>query len=124
MTKLLIVENDDHLNCWLRDMFASGGFDTHGTWSGQEALRLLASGEFDTVLVDEHLPDIYVGEFLERIARLPIQPRVVLMHPRSPKHQGLRHYQSSGICVVVDKSDPIKVRAAVCCAGDPMVDVN
>jgi DNA-binding response OmpR family regulator len=50
MTRLL-VDNDDHINRQFQGMFAIGGFDTRGTWSGQEALRLLESGEFDVLLL-------------------------------------------------------------------------
>lgn len=127
MTKLLILDNDDQLNWSFQEMFARGGFDTHGTCSDQEALRLLGSGEeFDVVLIDNYLPDLHVGEFLERIARMPIQPRIVVMHRYSANRKELHHYHSLGVRAVVDKSDPIKVRAAVsgCCADEPMVVVN
>ena len=94
-------------------MFAMGGFDSRGTWSGQEALRLLGHGAFDVVLVDEYIPDLFIGEFLKRAALLPIRPRIVVMHRHSQTYPVLQRYQSLGICAVVDKSDPIKVRSAV-----------
>ena len=121
MAKLLIVDTDDHLNRWFQELFGMGGFDTQGTWSGEEALRLLGGlGPFDVVLVDDYLPDLFVGEFLERAGRLPTRPRIVVMHQHGQNHRLLHRYQSRGICTIVDKNDPIKVRAAVSnwCSSD------
>lgn len=112
MTKLLIVECDDHINGRFQEMFAARGFDTFGTWSGHEALKLLESAEFNIVLVDNYLPDLYVGDFLERLSRLGVLPIIVVMYQSLPTDWELGLFASLG-AFTVDKTDPIKVLAAV-----------
>jgi DNA-binding response OmpR family regulator len=125
MTKLLIVDCDDHINQWLQEMFARMGFDTYGTWGAQEAFRLLGSGEFDVLLIDNYLPDLYAGEFLERITRLAAHPRIVVMHRSPLSDRELRHYESLEV-LTIHKGDPIKVFAAVsaCRSGHPTAVVK
>lgn len=77
--RILIVDNSDKALCTLRDLLGRAGYDTVGTWSGMEALNLLKSKDFGVLLVDEYLADLYVGDFLERVSRLPLQPWVVVM---------------------------------------------
>ena len=55
-------------------MLQRAGFDSIATWSGLEALELLKSGEYDILLVSSYLPDMYVGDFFERVNRLPVRP--------------------------------------------------
>jgi CheY-like chemotaxis protein len=123
MTRLLIVDCDDRINERLQEMFVGRGFYTYGTWSGQEALKLLELGEFDVLLVDDYLPDLYTGEFLERITQLPVQPGIVVMHRSSLRDQQLEHCKSLGL-LTVDKTDPVKVYAAVIACRDGMRFVN
>ena len=77
--RILIVDNSDKELGTLRGILGRAGCDTVGTWSGMEALNLLQSKDFDVLLVDEYLADLYVGDFLKRVSRLPIRPRVVVM---------------------------------------------
>ena len=55
------------------------GYDSIATWSGLEALELLKSGEYDILLVSSYLPDVYVGDFFQRLNRLPVQPCSIVM---------------------------------------------
>jgi len=119
MAKLLIVECDDHTNGRFQEMFAARGFDTFGTWSGHEALKLLESAEFNIVLVDNYLPDLYVGDFLERLSRVPVQPIIVVMHQSLPTDWELSLFASVG-AFTVDKTDTVKVCAAVIACRDGM----
>ena len=64
-------------------MYQRKGYDSIATWSGLEALELLKSGEFDVVLVSSYLPDVYVGDFFERLNRLPVQPCSFVMEEGS-----------------------------------------
>jgi hypothetical protein len=55
------------------------------TWSGLEALELLNSGEYDVLLVSSYIPDLYVGDFFERLSHLPVRPRsIVMQEGRAP----------------------------------------
>ena len=72
--RVLIVDNNEEESGRLGAMLRSAGYDSNATWSGLEALELLKSGEYDILLVSSYLPDVYVGEFFERLGRLPVQP--------------------------------------------------
>ncbi len=72
--RVLIVDNNEEESGGLGVMLRSAGYDSNATWSGLEALELLKSGEYDILLVSSYLPDVYVGEFFERLGRLPVQP--------------------------------------------------
>ena len=45
-----------------------------------EALELLRSGDYDILLVSSYLPDLYVGDFFERLNRLPVRPCSIIMN--------------------------------------------
>ena len=55
-------------------MLQRAGYDSNATWSGLEALELMKSEKYDILLVSSYLPDVYVGDFFERLGRLPVQP--------------------------------------------------
>jgi CheY-like chemotaxis protein len=72
--RVLIVDNDEEEAAQLGTVLQRAGYDSNATWSGLEALELLKSGEFDVVLVSNYLPDVYVGDFFQRLNRLPVRP--------------------------------------------------
>jgi hypothetical protein len=65
-------------------------------WSAE----LLESGDFDSLIVDNHVPDIYVGESLDRIVALRLQLRIILMQRKPAQH--LRSHCPK-LVTVVDK---------------------
>lgn len=77
--KVLIVDNNEEESGRLGVMLQRAGYDSIATWSGLEALELMKSEEYDVLLVSSYLPDIYVGEFFERLNRLPVQPCSIVM---------------------------------------------
>lgn len=72
--RVLIVDNDEEEAARLGTVLQREGYDADATWSGIEALERLKSGEFDVVLVSHYLPDVYVGDFFQRLNRLPVHP--------------------------------------------------
>ena len=56
---VLIVDNDDRILWQFQELLENAGFNTEATWSGREALALLGTGEFDTLLVDDYFPDLH-----------------------------------------------------------------
>jgi CheY-like chemotaxis protein len=74
---VLVVNNDEEASRRIALMLNSTGLRTTSTWSGLEALELLSTSSFDLVLVADYLPDMYVGEFLEMLKKLPIPPAVL-----------------------------------------------
>jgi CheY-like chemotaxis protein len=77
--RVLIVDNNEQESGRLGVMLQGSGFDSIATWSGLEALELLKSGEYDILLVSSYLPDVYVGDFFERLNRLPVRPCSIVM---------------------------------------------
>jgi CheY-like chemotaxis protein len=101
------------------------GFDTRTTWSGQEALALLQSSEFDVLLLDSYLPDLHATDFLQRLMRLPLQPWVVVMKG-SLASESLRRCRALGVSSVVSKRDAAQVVQAVssCYANQPLAKAS
>jgi len=120
--RVLIVDNNERVLRILEELLENEGFDTRTTWSGHEALELLRSQEFDVLLVDDYLPDLHSGDFLNRIGRLPIQPWVVVMQASTPTASHLQHYIWLGASAVVRKHHLAEVCKAVgsCCADEPL----
>ena len=77
--RILIVDNNEEESGRLGVMLQRAGYDSIATWSGLEALELLKSGEYDVLLVSSYLPDVYVGDFFERLNRLPVRPCSIVM---------------------------------------------
>jgi len=77
--RVLIVDNNEEESGRLGTMLEQAGYESISTWSGLEALELLKGGEYDVLLVSSYLPDIYSGDFLERLNRLPVRPCSIVM---------------------------------------------
>lgn len=120
--KILILDNDDRVLWAFKDAFETQGYRTWTTWSGQEALRLLRSVEFDVVLTASYLPDMHVDEFFHSVERMTVQPWIVVMEDSVPPRVDLRRCNVFGISAVVNKDDPVKIREVVssCCSGGPL----
>ena len=99
--QVLIIDNNEDVLATLDRELKEAGYDTVTTWSGVEALRLLNSHTFDSLLVDDYLPDLYIGDFLERVSRLPVRPRILVMQARPGKNACLS--ESRGAWSLVDK---------------------
>lgn len=123
--RVLIVDNDEKVLSTLQRLLENTGFDTHTTWSGYEALELLKTQDFQVLLADDYLPDLHASDFLSRVARLPIQPWVVVMQSSMPTNRDVQHYASLGAVSVVRKHQPDEVCNAVssCCSEEPLAKV-
>ena len=119
---VLIVDNDDRILWAFQEHLENAGFNTEATWSGHEALALLGSGKFDVLLVDDYLPDLHAGDFLNRVGQLPVQPWIVVMQASVPTTKDLRQYASLGAISVVRKHHIAEVCKAVssCCTEEPL----
>ncbi len=84
--QVLVVDNNDEESQALASLLERAGHQPTTTWSGLEALELLASREFDLMLVSNYLPDLYVADFFARVNRLPEKPCVVVIEAKeAPK---------------------------------------
>jgi len=118
---VLVVHNDDREASALCALLErSLGCKTAITWSGLEALKLLDAGHFNTLLTDEYVPDLYVGDLIERASSLLFPPRVFVVQ-RSSSSDAMGHYCNLGLCRLLDKSRPQaileSIRASVISEG-------
>ncbi len=103
--QVLVVDNNEDVLAALGQELEDLGYNVVTTWSGIEALRLLKSKRFGSVLVDTYLPDIYIGDFLEIVFRLPTAPGIWIMQDRPVQEvctYGARFFQ------VVDKKQAVR----------------
>ena len=96
--RVLIVDNSEDVLARLGSALAAAGYATETTWSGVEALNLLQSGDFDSLIVDNYVPDSYVGELLDRIVALKLPLRIILMQRKPAQH--LRSHGPKFVAVV------------------------
>ena len=120
--RLLIVDNNDRDCAAVAELVRSVGYEVLSTWSGREALKLLAVDQFDLVLVDSFVADMYVCEFLELVSRLTARPTIALTsggQSRAAKRDlTLRKYP------VFDKRKPVELVQALGMAYLEEVPVN
>lgn len=123
---VLIVDNCDEILRVLQKEFRKAGFDSRVTWSGHEALEWLKAGGIDALIVDDYLPDLHYSDFLVRVGRMRSTRPIIVMQDHQPTFADLRHFDSLGASVVVDKRFPERVRRAVasCCTGKPVLKIQ
>jgi CheY-like chemotaxis protein len=110
--RILIVDNDDHESSALCDFLKRADYETCATWSGVHALKHLESNDFDTVLVDDYVADMYVGEFIQVVCSLPSHPLIVVMQTWQARTD-IRWDRSLGACSFVDKHQPTQILEAI-----------
>lgn len=107
--QILVIENNDEVRADLSEELEGLGHQPVATWSGIEGLRLLKSRRFSIVLVDDYLPDMYIGEFLETASHLPIRPKIWVMKASDAKEAGDTCNFESGSFPVVSKKDILRI---------------
>jgi DNA-binding response OmpR family regulator len=79
MTRILIVEDENRIASFLRKGLHSNGYSTSVAGSGEEALTLARTGDFDLMILDLGLPDIDGFEVLQQVrGRNRSMPVIVL----------------------------------------------
>ena len=67
MKRILVIEDEERISSFISKGLKANGFATSVTDSGRDGLAMLASGEFDLVILDIGLPDIDGFEVLRKI---------------------------------------------------------
>jgi CheY-like chemotaxis protein len=121
--RFLIVDNNEQESAGLVQLLLSLGQVASATWSGRDALDYLALDRFDLLLVDQYVADMYAGEFIERVLRLPNHPRVVIMK-NSGTFEPIEYDKSLGECQFWDKGKLDQMHEALAvefleCYDDP-----
>jgi len=99
--RLLVVGGNDWESETIVQIVKCLGYEGRSTWSAKDALAYLTADRFSLVIVDDHILDMYVGEFIDRALRLPNCPTIALM--KTKKTRPIRYDRSRGKCRVFDK---------------------
>lgn len=79
MSRILIVEDEERIASFVEKGLRSGGFSTAVALSGEEALALSSTAEFDLVILDLGLPDKDGLQVLDELRRnKPRLPVIIL----------------------------------------------
>ena len=70
--RILIVDDDQHINDMLKENLSLEGYDVIAAYSGTEALMLLSKEKPDLILLDLMLPGITGEELLPQIKDIPV----------------------------------------------------
>ena len=77
--RILIVDDDRALRYVLSRVLTAAGYALEEAGDGLEALRLLAAGGYDLVLLDIGLPGVSGLDVLAKTRALPTPPIVIIM---------------------------------------------
>ena len=78
MEKILIIEDDMHINEMLCELLEKNGYEAFSAYSGTEALLLLSQGSFSLILLDLMLPGKTGAQVLEAVRPGYNTPVIVL----------------------------------------------
>ena len=111
--RVLVVDDDEHLLIALEALLETEGYDTTTAWSGNEALRLLRSGAFDLVVLDDYLADVTSEEILRHLLKMPGAAPVLVMQTANLTDDAAARYARLGARYFVSKSQPANVATVI-----------
>lgn len=79
MNKILIVDDDAELRSHLSDILGEADYHTDTASSGAEAISMVASNEFDIILLDMMMPETSGMEILGEIRKIAPSSKVVMI---------------------------------------------
>lgn len=72
--RILIVEDDEHINAILHDGLTAAGFQCTRAYSGSEGMLNLAEQEYHLIVLDLMLPGLSGEAFMQRLREEPEVP--------------------------------------------------
>jgi len=100
---VLVVDNDRDFLITIECLLENQGLDTTITWDMKEALDLLASQQFEIVLVGHHPPELDASEILPLLRQAPKSPPCLVLQPTSRMSPINRVFLSQGASAVLCK---------------------
>ncbi|HYV34449.1 MAG TPA: response regulator [Gemmataceae bacterium] len=79
MANILLIDDDADLRQFLQDALRQRGHHVEGLERADRGVDVLATGEFDLVLVDQHMPGLSGSEFLQVLRKKEIRIPAILM---------------------------------------------
>jgi len=86
MHKILVIEDDIHINQLLHDLLTTHGYQANGAYSGTEGLLCFGADKFDLVLLDLMLPGV-TGDVVLTTIRNKSQIPVIILTAISDKEK-------------------------------------
>jgi DNA-binding NtrC family response regulator len=83
MAKILLIDDDADLRQFLQDALEQRGHEIWCLERAEDGAAVLAKGEFDLVLVDEHMPGLSGSEFLNVLRKKGLGIPAILMTGRA-----------------------------------------
>lgn len=77
MKRILIVEDNEEINEIWKEFFEDEGYQTSQAYDGEQAMRALARGSFDMVILDLMLPGFDGFDVLDYMLRREISTPVI-----------------------------------------------
>lgn len=110
---VLVVDDDEASRTLLTATLESDGFEAVEAGSGDEALRLLAGGTFDAVLLDRSMPGMDGNEVLDWIRRSPTTARlpVIMVTGRDDVADRVEGLESGADDYIVKPFEPDELMA-------------
>jgi DNA-binding response OmpR family regulator len=82
MNRLLLVEDEERIASFLQKGLRSNGYSTSVATTGEDALAMVGTGDFDLMVLDIGLPDIDGFEVLRRFRQRNTRTPVVILTAR------------------------------------------
>lgn len=70
MNKILVIEDDVHMQQMLTTLIERAGFDADIVYDGLDGLKMFAENEYDLVVTDMNMPDIDGLEVITEIQKV------------------------------------------------------
>lgn len=83
MSTILIVEDEERIASFIAKGLKAAGFTPTITGSGEEAIRLGLTGEFDLIILDVGLPDVDGFEVLDELRGQGVATPIIMLTARS-----------------------------------------
>lgn len=77
--KLLLVEDNRELSCWLTKLLTESGYAVEQAFTGKEASHFLLTQSYDAILLDLTLPDMNGQTVLKKLRNLKDEVPVLII---------------------------------------------
>ena len=111
--RVLVIDDDEQVLTALDALLEDAGCDATTAWSGREALRMLRTGTFDLVVLDDYLADVTSEEILRHLQKMPVSTPVLLMQTGVVTQEEAARYARLGARPFVNKGQPMRIAAVV-----------
>jgi CheY-like chemotaxis protein len=111
--KILIVDDDEDVLIELERLLEGEGYCTATAWSGHEALALSETGQFDLLLVDEHLADVDLDALWNELVRRQPNAFRFLMHTREESRPDRAKSAHPAVCKWEHADVKAKIRSCL-----------